>query len=139
MLKNNFHNPQNQGFSLIEIIIVLVIAGTIAALAFPRYNTIMEKARSHEGDQILYAILAAQKRFFIDNRNTPPTYATSPADQLDIEFRTTPNFGLPTYANTATLGTITRNGGLYTLTIDVDGVIRCSPSAGLCARMGYPR
>lgn len=125
------HN-RRKGFTLTETLLVVIIVGVIASMAFPHYLTIIEKTHSSEGAQILYALLAAQKRHFLDEGS----YASNIAD-LDIDFRDSPYFNDPVARNTDPLGTITRTGS-YTLSILKNGTITCSGgSNNICGKMGF--
>jgi prepilin-type N-terminal cleavage/methylation domain-containing protein len=53
----------NAGYSLVELIIVIMIVGIIARIAIPQYYKSAEKNKTHEAVQILYSLQAAQDRF----------------------------------------------------------------------------
>lgn len=61
-----------QGFTLIEILIVIAILGIIATFAFPAYQKQMESARRAEGIALLNQVMQAQERDYVDSR----TYQT---------------------------------------------------------------
>jgi len=52
---------QRKGYTLIEILVVLVIIGTLAALAWPNYMAIKEKTLNREAKANLALIRAAEK------------------------------------------------------------------------------
>jgi type IV pilus assembly protein PilE len=58
---------RNDGFSLIELMVVLAIMGIIFSVAIPAYQSNIQ--RGNRGDAIdeLHSILAAQERFYADN------------------------------------------------------------------------
>ena len=70
--------PQT-GFTLIEIIIVIVIIGILAGIALPRYGKMTEHSRIPEALTILSSIQKAEKRYAVEHGE----YAFSFAD-LDI-------------------------------------------------------
>ena len=72
---------KNRAFMLIELLVVVLIIGILAAIALPQYQTAVEKSRLTEAMVIMRAIRDAQLRYYLANG----TYAgqTKIAD-LDI-------------------------------------------------------
>jgi type IV pilus assembly protein PilE len=60
--------PHKQGYTLIEILVVLVIIGTLAALAWPNYMAIKEKSLNREAKASLALIRAAEKIYRMEQR-----------------------------------------------------------------------
>jgi prepilin-type N-terminal cleavage/methylation domain-containing protein len=56
----------NKGFTLIEIIVVLVIVGLLSAIAIPNFNASIERTKAQSNENNLLAISAAQQKFFED-------------------------------------------------------------------------
>jgi type IV pilus assembly protein PilE len=53
---------RNQGFTLIELMIVVAIIGIIAAIAYPSYTEYVERARRTDAQGALMALAAAMER-----------------------------------------------------------------------------
>lgn len=71
--KNHFKSVGQGGFTLLEILIVLIILGVLAALAIPVYSAAREKAVRQEAYQVLAATREAEMRYF----SAYDTYTTS--------------------------------------------------------------
>ena len=52
------------GFTLLEIMIVVVIIGILAAIAYPSYQRYVTEARRSEGQRLLLLAAAQQERFY---------------------------------------------------------------------------
>jgi type IV pilus assembly protein PilE len=97
------------GFSLIELLIAMVIAGTLAFIAVPSFMDSIRKGRRAEGIAALAQLLQAQERFRANN----PSYASDlsalpggpPATTANGYYAITlTNVGASTYTAIATAG-----------------------------------
>lgn len=62
---NKVRNKQG-GFSLIELMIVVVLAGILLAIAIPAYGQYMEKSRRSDARAALLEIASVQERIFFE-------------------------------------------------------------------------
>jgi len=68
--------PRPQGFTLIELMVVLVIAGILAAIAYPAYTQHMARSRRADAMAALTVVMQAQERY----RSNVSAYASTLAD-----------------------------------------------------------
>lgn len=125
------------GFTLLEIIIVVIIGAILASVAIPKYTGAVEKSRASEGTYILGTLLSAQERYFLEKG-----VFASDRTKLDVEIPTPKNFDLPTVsagcASGAECAALDRNNGAYSLSIDRDGDVSCAETtAGACQQAGF--
>jgi len=74
-----------RGFTLIELVIVILIIGILAAIAYPSYIDSVRKARRAEGKAAITRALQAEERFYTANNvyrafspdDPPPTGFTN--------------------------------------------------------------
>ena len=99
---------RSNAFTLIEIIIVIVILGILAAFALPRYISANEAAICSEAVNALTAYRDAQARYFMDHAAYDGT--TCPNLDLDI---TAKNFNTLTCTSATGAVALSRIGGSY--------------------------
>ena len=76
----------NKGFSLIELLIVVLIIGILAAIALPHYQRVIEKSKAAEGLTMLKAVVQSAQFYYMVNGIYPTRF-----DQLDIDVPWTGN------------------------------------------------
>ncbi|MBP7997487.1 MAG: prepilin-type N-terminal cleavage/methylation domain-containing protein [Thiopseudomonas sp.] len=95
-----------QGFTLIEVMIVVAIIGILAAIAYPSYDEYVKRGNRTEGQAFLSDVAARQERYFSQNN----AYITAAANVAKLGLSST-NSATGKY----TLG-LAGGGGGYTLT-----------------------
>ena len=68
-------SQSQRGVTLLELMVVVVIVGILASVAYPSYQSFTLRARRADAQQTLMDIAARQERFFGDNRNYATTFA----------------------------------------------------------------
>lgn len=98
-------NHTGKGFTLIELMIVVVLIGVIAAIALPAYQGYAERARRADGKAGLLQLQLSQEKY----RANCPSYAN--------------NIGAANNCGTSTLTGVTASpDGYYTLSINAASV-----------------
>ena len=92
---------ENAGFTLIELLVVVLIIGILSAIALPKYELAVEKARAAEPLSALKNLRDAQEIYYMANGS----YATNLAD-LDITLPESKHF---TYSISGTTSVFARS------------------------------
>jgi len=69
---------RNAGFTLVELMIVVVIATILLTIAIPAYNTSIRKSRRTEAKTALLDLAGREERYY--NMSSPPAYSSTPSD-----------------------------------------------------------
>lgn len=72
-----------QGVTLIELMIVVVVLGILAAIAYPSYTEFVARAKRNEAKAALLQIATNQEKLYLQN-------STFTMDLTDLGFATTP-------------------------------------------------
>ena len=108
---------RNQGFTLIEVMIVVVIVGILTAIAIPNYSDYVIRSRIIRATTGLADMRVRMEQFFQDNRTYPATCnaAGVPLPPVTDEFVfSCPTLTAATYVLQAT-GQGPMNGFVYTI------------------------
>lgn len=71
--RSSFRYRRALGFTLIEVMVVIVILGVLAALVVPRVMTRPDEARGVAARQDIAAVMQALKLYRLDNQRYPTT------------------------------------------------------------------
>ena len=111
-----------KGFTLVEVLIVVIIIGILAAIGIPQFAASIEKAKGGEARAGLGHVQTGEKVYFAENE-----YYTTVLSNLDITLSQRYwAFTITTPSSTAYTATATRSGGTragQTLTMDQNGTI----------------
>ncbi len=121
---------KQKGFTLIEILIVVIILAVLAAMILPRFLGQTENAYIAEAQQVLGVLRRAQANAFdltqgyvdVDNSSSNTTWAS-----LGLKKVTTTNFGYTCSSGSCTAyrgaaATAATNGSV---SLSIDGVFTC--------------
>lgn len=122
---SKFHRNQ-KGFTLIELMIVVVIIGILAALAIPRFMTASTKSKQSEAKQILKQVYVMERAYFQEKG-----VYTNNLNELGVEIMTGARYAYTVVVNgaafTATANApdpgIDDDAKADTWTIDEDGIL----------------
>lgn len=64
-----------RGFTLVELLMVVIIIGILASIGIVQYGKVIEKSRSAEAYSVLADIVAAEKAYFVDNDAYTSTFS----------------------------------------------------------------
>ena len=77
-------NKRQQGFTLVELMVVIVIVALLAAIAAPLYTNYVKDARRSEAAGALAAVATAQQTYYQKNLNFANALANLNVDLTDI-------------------------------------------------------
>ncbi len=132
-----------QGFTLIELMIVVAIIGILAAIAIPAYQDYTIRAQVSEGLSLTGAAKVAVTEYWQDRGQFPtdgPTAGLAAADQITGKYVT--SVGVASNVITVTYGNDANNainGATLTLTASTNGGSVEWTCAGLNILSGEPQ
>lgn len=93
-----YRNPKNSGFTILELMVVLIIVGMLTAMALPSFLSQSNKARRSEAQTYMGSINRGQQAYYIEKQIFAPAlenlelglsesqsynYSVARADQLE--------------------------------------------------------
>ena len=88
MCKGDYMQKKNKGFTLIEMLVVVLIIGILASVALPQYRLAVEKTKISQAYEIMSSISKAQSLYYIVHNK----YSTN-FDKLEIDLPFSDNGG----------------------------------------------
>lgn len=141
------YSTDRQGFTLMEMIAVIMIAGILAAFALPRFTVFMEQTNSSMAKNYLLAIAAAQVKYYEDQSfQGNPVYCINTTGCGDTTVHLFKNLGLDhsssdrftyTCTNAAAPYKCTAQDSMLTLTLNVSAKGVTSIDCSLGANSPY--
>lgn len=101
---------RREGFTLIELMLVVAIVGILAAIAVPKYLSFQTRARQSEAKELLSTLYSAQESWFAENQ----TYASADAIGFAVA-------GPPKYYSPPEVVAADGSGFTATTTGNIDG------------------
>jgi type IV pilus assembly protein PilA len=124
-----------KGFTLIELMIVVVIIGILAALAIPRFMRATTKSKQSEAKQVLKQIYSMQRAYrqeyntYWGNATTASAAAATGFSRIGVDIMSTARYSfgmvaaLNTFTCTATSSILDDDATLDVWTIDQNGAL----------------
>jgi type IV pilus assembly protein PilE len=117
----------NQGFTLIEMMVTVVILGILVSIAYPSYQSYLKRGRRSTAQAFLMDVAQRQQEYLLDNRSYAPDLTTlniSTPTNVSSYYQITPtvsNTAPLSFTLTATPKTGSAQAGDVTLAIDNAG------------------
>ncbi|GEM_PF-504515 len=142
-------NTSKSGFTLLELLIVVIIVSILAAVALPQFTKITEKSRAAEGVMILGAIRTAHLAYYLEHGVYRQEGPWNDPNGLDVDISTpkyfiwcptspSEGFAPGAVARVKREVPLTSPFGQYNLKITPEGKIYCwGGNPGACKALGF--
>lgn len=119
---------KTKGFTLVELVIVIVIVGILSIVAVPIYRGYTRKAMASEGKSLLGSIQTSQKIYYAEYGDFVAVLSTNYCPTLDVDSRANKyfiNYSVtalnPTTGTKSFTATTTGTGGATGITLTLVG------------------
>lgn len=133
-----------QGFTIVELLIVIVVIGILAALVITTYNGIQQKGRNTERTTDLKALQGQLEAYYAQNGSYPASSQLGTTSATNVTFIQTSMRGLDkealrdpkgTPGSYALLSGTTASATQYAYSVTAeDGTTACTAAAGDCTK-----
>ena len=117
---------EKRGFTLTELIVVIIIIGILATLALTHYRPVRERSLDKEAQANLRLIEAAQRIYRMEAGFFYPRTGTETTADMNRDLK----LALPTqnwsYGTTSGISTASRASGTRVWTLSVGGTLGCT-------------
>ena len=114
------HRLRQAGFTIIEVMIVVVIIAILAAVAIPQYTDYVRRGKLTEGSTALLGMRTRMEQFFQDNRSYNPASVTAPACPIAVQNTKYFTISCPVLTGTTYTLRATGQGDLAGVTYDLN-------------------
>jgi len=122
-------NRNERGFTLVELAVVVVIIGVLAAFAVPRFLASVERSKAAESFNYLATVHSAQERYHARQGTYASDLTQLDTEMISPEYFTVGDIAVPSSESSLETGwelTLTRAGasagyGAYTVVFNHDG------------------
>lgn len=101
---------KSQGFTLLELLVVIIIIGVLASVALPQFGKAVDRAREAEASNVLGAILNAEFVYYQENNKFTGTLTDLVVGVNPMKDWATPTIGTGALGASPATVTITTGG-----------------------------
>lgn len=96
--KQDMRNTNSRGFTIVELLVVIVVIGLLAAVTIVAFNGVQQRARDSRRESAMNIIKKTMEMYKLDNGQYP--YACSNNPSLDCPISSVTSYLSPAYTRT---------------------------------------